>query len=55
MPVPYQVDCSECGHTLTITSRSLDNDGDLWVDVKPCPTCMEQAVKEAVEELEGSS
>lgn len=46
MPTPYQVNCT-CGKILDVMKREMDKDGDVIVDVEPCPDCLADAAKEA--------
>ena len=49
MSIPYSVCCSECGDRVEVTGRVLDNDGDLFIDVEPCKTCLKEAAEAARE------
>jgi hypothetical protein len=41
MPIPYDVKCFGCGHTIEVRVRKLDYDGDLYIEVDPCESCIE--------------
>jgi len=42
MPTPWKVSCRTCGEELIVPHRSMDSDGDIYVEVQPCETCLEQ-------------
>ncbi len=53
MPTPYNVGCNGCKSELNITTRELDRDGDLLVEVDPCEVCLQAKREEVEEEMEG--
>lgn len=48
MPIPYRITCSVCGRPIEVSDRALDSEGDLFIEVKPCETCLAE-VAESVE------
>lgn len=39
----YEIECKMCGTPLLYIAR-LDNSFDLFVEVEPCPECIDDAV-----------
>lgn len=47
MPTPYRVGCSVCGNGLDVAERKMDEEGDIFIEVAPCDTCLAVAADEA--------
>ena len=50
MPIPYCVNCSVCLNRISVTARAMDPDGDIFIEVAPCETCLDRATEAAREE-----
>lgn len=42
---PYDIKCAECGEALSV-DKNIDNDGDLYLEVTPCESCLQAAREE---------
>jgi len=47
---PYKIECSVCGHRLSVEDIDIDKDLDLSITVEPCSICIENAVEESQNE-----
>ncbi len=46
MSVIFEAKCDKCGQDLTVSSLTLDRDGDLCIEVAPCEDCLAEAKQE---------
>jgi len=48
MSVVYEIRCGKCNCDLTF-SEVLDRQGDLCVEVEPCPDCLKEKYEEGLQ------
>jgi hypothetical protein len=55
MPIPYSIDCDVCGEPVDITNRESDEDGDVFLKISPCQSCLDGSYDEGYQKGESDN